>query len=152
MPTRARTRAFVVATLFLAIHQGPLVAEFPRPSGYVNDFASVLTEDHRVYLETFLQAVERDTTAKVVLATVTSLEGLTIEEYASRCLQTGASARGRETTAYYCWSRRPNDASGSRSATVWRGSCPMASRGRSSGLPSSPSFSRAIFAGASGAG
>jgi TPM domain len=84
LPTRARTRAFVVATLLLAIHQGPLVAEFPRPSGYVNDFASVLTEDDRVYLETFLQAVERDTTAKVVVATVTSLEGLTIEEYASR--------------------------------------------------------------------
>jgi uncharacterized protein len=84
MPTRGRTRAFVVATLLLAIHQGPLVAELPRPSGYVNDFASVLTEDDRVYLETFLQAVERDTTAKVVLATVTSLEGLTIEEYASR--------------------------------------------------------------------
>src|SRR5688572_33269944 len=57
---------------------------FPRPSGHVNDFAQVLTEDDRVYLENFLRSIERDTTAEVVVATVTSLDGMTIEEYANR--------------------------------------------------------------------
>ena len=72
-----------MATLLLTL-PSVLAAAFPRPSGYVNDFASVLTEDDRIYLEAFLRAVERDTTAEVVVATVTSLDGLTIEEYASR--------------------------------------------------------------------
>ena len=57
---------------------------FPRPSGHVNDFAQVLTEDDRVYLENFLRSIERDTTAEVVVVTVTSLDGMSIEEYANR--------------------------------------------------------------------
>jgi uncharacterized protein len=83
MPALARNRALVVTTLLLAL-PSVLAAAFPRPSGYVNDFASVLTADDRIYLEAFLRAVERDTTAEVVVATVTSLDGLTIEEYANR--------------------------------------------------------------------
>ena len=84
MPALARSRALVVATLLLATLASPLAAALPPPSGYVNDFASVLTEDDRVYLDLFLRALERDTTAEVVVVTVTSLEGLSIEEYANR--------------------------------------------------------------------
>lgn len=68
----------------MVILQRPLEADFPRPTGYVNDFAAVLTDDDRAYLEAYLRTVERDTTAEVVVATVTSLEGLSIEEYATR--------------------------------------------------------------------
>ena len=64
--------------------QGLPGAAFPRPSGHVNDFAQVLTADDRAYLENFLRTLERDTTAEVVVVTVTSLDGLTIEEYANR--------------------------------------------------------------------
>jgi uncharacterized protein len=70
--------------VLVVVLQAPLGAAFPRPSGYVNDFASVLTEDDRAYLENFLRTLERDTTAEVAVATVTTLDGLTIEEYASR--------------------------------------------------------------------
>lgn len=58
--------------------------DFPAPAGYVNDFASVLDEAAEAYLETFLQALERETSAEVALVTVTSLDGMTIEEYAQR--------------------------------------------------------------------
>jgi uncharacterized protein len=61
-----------------------LFAAFPAPGGYVNDFASVLDESDESYLETFLETLERDTTAEVVVATVASLEGMTVEEYANR--------------------------------------------------------------------
>jgi uncharacterized protein len=61
-----------------------LSAAFPAPSGYVNDFASVLDEPDESYLETFLETLERDTTTEVVVATVTSLEGMAVEEYANR--------------------------------------------------------------------
>jgi uncharacterized protein len=83
-PALAWKRVVVVVAFLLAIHQGHPAAAFPRPSGYVNDFASVFTEDDRAYLETFLRTLERDTTAEVVVTTVTSLEGMTIEDYANR--------------------------------------------------------------------
>ena len=61
-----------------------LSAALPAPSGYVNDFASALDDAAEQYLEEFLQTLERDTTAEVVVATVASLEGMTVEDYASR--------------------------------------------------------------------
>ncbi len=71
-------------TIILVALQLPLLAAFPSPAGYVNDFASILDEEAEAYLETFLETVERDTSAEIVVATVESLEGLTIEDYASR--------------------------------------------------------------------
>jgi uncharacterized protein len=61
-----------------------LLAAFPAPAGYVNDFASVLEEQDEAYLEAFLGTLERDTAAEVVLATVPSLDGMTVEEYANK--------------------------------------------------------------------
>jgi uncharacterized protein len=60
------------------------VAAFPRPDGYVNDFAAILDESAETYLEDYLATLERDTSAEVVVATVSSLDGQSIEEYASR--------------------------------------------------------------------
>ena len=77
-------RGLALAGLLLTLFQALPGAAFPRPSGHVNDFAQVLTEDDRAYLENFLRTVERDTTAEVVVVTVTSLDGMTIEEYANR--------------------------------------------------------------------
>ena len=68
----------------MALCQGLPGAAFPRPSGHVNDFAGVLTGDDRAFLENFLRALERDTSAEVVVVTVASLDGLPIEEYAVR--------------------------------------------------------------------
>lgn len=72
----------LVASGLLAL-QIPLSA-FPRATGYVNDFASVLDENAETYLETFLQTVERDTSAEIVVVTVESLDGMSVEEYANR--------------------------------------------------------------------
>jgi uncharacterized protein len=75
-------QGLLIACWLLAV---PLArgAAFPRPTGYVNDFASVLDEEAETYLETFLQTLERETSAEVVVATVGSLEGMSIEEYAN---------------------------------------------------------------------
>jgi uncharacterized protein len=73
----------LVASWLVAL-QIPLLAALPTRTGYVNDSASVLDEAAEAYLETFLQTLERQTSAEVVLVTVTSLEGTTIEEYANR--------------------------------------------------------------------
>lgn len=73
----------LIASWLVAL-QIPLLAAFPTPTGYVNDFASVLDEAAEAYLETFLHTLERETSAEIVVVTVTSLEGMTIEEYANR--------------------------------------------------------------------
>jgi uncharacterized protein len=80
-----RRRRFrrLVAT-WVVVLQLPVLAALPRHDGYVNDFASVLDEASEIYLETFLQTLERETSAEVVVATVASLEGMPAEEYASR--------------------------------------------------------------------
>jgi uncharacterized protein len=68
----------------LLFFQPALLAQFPPPMGYVNDFAFVLDEGAETYLENFLTRLERDTSAEVVVAIVPSLEGLTVEAYANR--------------------------------------------------------------------
>jgi uncharacterized protein len=77
-------RVRLLMTVWLVALHIPLLAAFPRPDGYVNDFASVLDPGDEAYLEMFLQTVERETSAEIVVATVRSLEGMTVEEYANR--------------------------------------------------------------------
>ena len=69
-----------IASWLVAL-QIPLLAAFPRQDGYVNDFASVLAEADEAYLENFLRTLEGETSAEIAVATVSSLEGMTIEEY-----------------------------------------------------------------------
>lgn len=73
----------LMAGWLVALHI-PLLAAFPHPDGYVNDFASVLDAEQEAYLEMFLRTVERETSAEIVVATVRSLEGMTVELYANR--------------------------------------------------------------------
>ena len=47
------------------------------------NLASVFSEEDRRYLENFLRRLERDTSAEVVVVTVPSLDGRTVEEYAN---------------------------------------------------------------------
>ena len=59
------------------------VSAFPKAQGYVNDFAGILNSRVSADLESELRAVERQTSAEIVLVTVPSLEGMTIEAYAN---------------------------------------------------------------------
>jgi uncharacterized protein len=81
--TQGRAILLFLASWLIAA-QNPLLAQFPAQTGYVNDFASVLDDAAEAYLETFLGTLERDTSAEVVVVTVASLEGMTIEEYANK--------------------------------------------------------------------
>ena len=65
----------------------PLVTsaqEAPYFSGYVNDYANLLTENTQQELEARLQDHQERTTNQVTVLTVESLEGTSIEEYALR--------------------------------------------------------------------
>jgi len=49
---------------------------------YVNDTANILSEDTKEYIMNMNQNLEKQTGAQIVVVTVKSLEGLSIEDYA----------------------------------------------------------------------
>ncbi len=57
--------------------------KFPAYTGHVNDFANVLDQQTEEKLETWLDNFEKLTGTQIAAVTVTSLEGLPIEEYAN---------------------------------------------------------------------
>lgn len=74
----------LLAGLSLAAGRVSGQAPFPPPQGHVNDFAGVLAAEVRTRLDASLRQAERDTTAEVVVVTVPSLGGATVEDYAVR--------------------------------------------------------------------
>lgn len=75
----------LVALAGSAAAQAP--AAFPKPTGVVNDFAGLLDDATRAELAARLRVVEQATTAEIALATVTSLQGMSVEEYATRLFE-----------------------------------------------------------------
>ena len=57
---------------------------FPKPSGYVNDYAGVLMPAARAELNELLRGVEQKTSSEIAVAIVTSLNGVPVEDYANR--------------------------------------------------------------------
>lgn len=73
----------VILALILILGVLPLTAaEFPRPEGYVNDFAGVIDSASKGQMEGIIAAVERATGAEIAVAVVQSIEPYgSIEEY-----------------------------------------------------------------------
>ncbi|MGC9605216.1 MAG: TPM domain-containing protein [Minisyncoccia bacterium] len=67
--------SFVVA--IAATH----AAEYPKPTGYVNDFARLLSHDTAGSLNQELIVFEKKTTIEIAVVTVSSLNGESIENY-----------------------------------------------------------------------
>lgn len=67
----------IVALAFV----GTVFAAYPSPTGYVNDFADILTQEQEQKLETKLEDFEKQTTDEIAVVTVKSTNPETIEEY-----------------------------------------------------------------------
>jgi len=85
-------------SLLILIAGGTVFAQtFPSPQGYVSDFAGLLSAEGKAQLEDQLSRLEQDTTAEVAVVTIKSLEGSTIEDYASRLFETwGIGKKGQD--------------------------------------------------------
>ena len=57
---------------------------FPKPTGRVNDFANVIDAATEAEIDRQLDQLEQKTTSEIAVATVKSLDGMAIEEYANR--------------------------------------------------------------------
>ena len=56
-------------------------SNLPRPTGHVSDFANLLNPTTKQSLETILKEYRDKTSIEIAVVTVSSLEGLTVEEY-----------------------------------------------------------------------
>lgn len=76
--------AAMVASLVVSLSINMFAQEFPDPVGYVNDFADVLTDGEERILEAILIGYEKQSTIEIVVVTITSLDGETVEEYTNQ--------------------------------------------------------------------
>ena len=78
----------VLLVLFLAtsvsIPAGETKHEFPEPTGYVNDFATVIDAGTKDQIGRLCTEVDRETHAQIAIVTVRTLSGASIEDYALR--------------------------------------------------------------------
>lgn len=69
----------------------------PKPSGPINDFADVLSAAQEAELTALSGELEDATTAELAVAIVTSLEGMTVEQYAEQLFREwGVGQRGKD--------------------------------------------------------
>jgi uncharacterized protein len=100
-PGRAPGIGAVLALLLAGMLSAQSVTPaFPTPTGHVNDFANLLDQGARDELEALLVTLEQDTTAEIAVATITSLNGSAIEDYATGLFNTwGIGQAGKDTSA-----------------------------------------------------
>ncbi len=85
----------VIRSIFIALFLVPLLFfvsnvqanHIPAPTGYVNDFAGVLTSEQKNTLENFLKEYEQKTTNEIAVAIVKSLQGGEIEDFTVRTFE-----------------------------------------------------------------
>ena len=72
-------------------------AELPKPHGLVTDLAGVLDADGKAGIEALLRETQQNTSAEIALATVPSLDGRTVEDYANALFnEWGVGKRGKD--------------------------------------------------------
>jgi len=93
---RTIVAAIIVVSTAAAATAAP-APDFPKPIGRVNDFAGVLDESAERELVTLLESLERETSAEVAVATVVSLDGMSVEEYANKLFSAwGVGKKGKD--------------------------------------------------------
>jgi len=80
----------ILAGVLLSLFIPALVFAFyspGSPSGFVNDFAQMMTDSARTQLETKLVQFKKDTSNEISVVTINSLQGDTIENFAEKLFQ-----------------------------------------------------------------
>ena len=81
-------RIVIVVSLVCLITAPCLWAAMPEnPQGWVSDFAGILSEDTKSQISGLIDDVKRSTGAEIAVVTVSSLDGMTVEEYAVRLFE-----------------------------------------------------------------
>jgi uncharacterized protein len=99
---RFKIIAFFLVIIGLLATPGVLFAYSSpgRPTGFVNDYADVLTGDQENALETKLEGFEASSTAEIAVVTIKTLGDDTIEDYAQALFKEwGIGKKGKDNGA-----------------------------------------------------
>lgn len=79
---------FLLVALLVLLLAAPVAAlDVPQATGYVNDRADILAATTRLELEQFLRDFEASDSTQIVVLTIPSLEGETVETYAVKAFE-----------------------------------------------------------------
>lgn len=71
--------------------------KFPKPTGWVSDFAGVISQADEQKITSLITNLERQTTAELAVVTISYLAGTTIDDYAVRLFkQWGIGKKGKD--------------------------------------------------------
>lgn len=87
---------FLAAGLALLIALPAAAQTFPRPAGFVNDFAGVMSPGTVTRLEARLAALEKETSAEVAVVTINNLGNYSVEDYAVRLFESWGIGKSEE--------------------------------------------------------
>ncbi|MBU0599447.1 TPM domain-containing protein [bacterium] len=71
----------LVSLGYISTLYGKEEQKYPTPKGYVNDLAAIIDANYKSYLERLAWKIEKETKVQVAIATISSLEGESIEGY-----------------------------------------------------------------------
>ena len=83
-----RARPILGALLLWSVSLGAFALSVPELTGRVNDYANLVTPATEARVDALLAQLEQDKGAQVVVLTIDSLQGETIDEYAIRVFET----------------------------------------------------------------
>jgi uncharacterized protein len=69
---------------------------FPKPAGRVNDFANVIDSAVEAEIDHRLDLLEQQTASEIAVATVMSLDGMSVDEYANRLFKEWGVGQAKE--------------------------------------------------------
>ena len=88
---------FLLLVIFSFSFLADAQVNLPRPSGYVNDFAGVISSQDKVSLEGLFSELERKTTAQACVVTLDTVAPEAIEAYAVKLFeQWGIGQKGKD--------------------------------------------------------
>lgn len=88
--------------ILLVLQSGPVAAfqQFPEPTGYVNDFAGVLSRQYEQAMENLARELEQKTGTELVVVTMTEIGGDDVTDYANRLYENwGIGKKGSDKGA-----------------------------------------------------
>ena len=75
-------KKILIFVIFMLLSLSVFAVDFPEPTGYVNDFANIFSEQEQQGMESLLDQIEKNSTVEIAVVTIPSLEGLSKEQYA----------------------------------------------------------------------
>ncbi len=90
-------KIFLLSFCIAAGAAAAYAADFPKPAGWVSDYAGAMDEASRGKTEAVIRELEQKTSAEIAVVTIRKLEGGTVESYAAGLLSAwGVGKKGKD--------------------------------------------------------